>query len=85
MKPPHHCAPSDYLAMIVRLQQIEAGELSPANVDWRTQAGVLWRMLYYATRVTDAGHGVSSERVGKGRLRKRARPTRRRASGRKSN
>lgn len=53
--PPHHCAPSDYLAMIVHLQRIEAGELSPANIDWRTQAGVLWRMLHYATRATDAG------------------------------
>jgi hypothetical protein len=52
--PPHHCAPSDYTAMIGRLQQIEAGELPVRDVDWRTQAGVLWRMLHYATRCTDA-------------------------------
>lgn len=52
---PHHCQPSDYVAMIARLQQIEAGDLSPRDIDWRTQAGVLWRMLHYATRCTDAG------------------------------
>jgi hypothetical protein len=40
--------------MIVWLQQIEAGEVSPVHVDWRTRAGVLWRMLHYATRCTDA-------------------------------
>jgi hypothetical protein len=51
---PHHCSPSDYVAMIARLQDIEAGALSPTDIDWRTQAGVLWRMLEYATRPTDA-------------------------------
>lgn len=45
---PHHCQPSDFVAMIVRLQRIEAGELSVGDQDWRTQSGVLWRMLHYA-------------------------------------
>jgi hypothetical protein len=55
---PHHCSPSDYMAMIVRLQFIESGEYSPKDFDWRTQAGVLWRMLEYATRPTDASVDV---------------------------
>jgi len=54
-KPPYHCAPSDYIAMISHLQRVEAGELAVRTVDLRTQAGVLWRMLHYATRATDVG------------------------------
>lgn len=46
--PPHHCAPGDYVAMIRHLRAIESGRLSPAHIDWRTQAGVLWRMLQHA-------------------------------------
>lgn len=49
---PHHCTPSDYAAMIAWLQHVEAGESVPAacDADWRTRAGVLWRMLEWATR-----------------------------------
>jgi hypothetical protein len=40
--------------MILFLQSIEAGEVSASNIDWRTKAGVLWRMLDWATKPTDA-------------------------------
>lgn len=56
---PHHCAPSDYVAMIARLEAIEAGEVSPRDVDWRTTSGVLARMLRYATAPAAASSKVA--------------------------
>jgi hypothetical protein len=58
---PHHCAPDDVAALVLRLEALAdpAQEAIPSykNTDWRTLAGVTARVIKYL-RDDDWRHGA---------------------------
>ena len=51
MSQPHHCSTSDYLSLVAWLRAIEAGHVSPLDVDWRTKCGVIALMMEHALAI----------------------------------